>query len=195
MVKEEKKLLRKELLDRRNLMSDEFISNTSNKIFEKISLMECYRNAETIMIYVTYGKELITYDFINQMIAEGKKVVTPTCRKDHTMALCVTKSFPEGFERTKLGILEIPEDKAELVDETELDLIISPGIAFTLEGKRLGYGGGYYDRLFEKIREDCLILCPTFDSFFVDDIPVEEHDRTVDILISECKTVFINRYL
>lgn len=195
MLWEEKKALRKELLSKRELMSDEFIRNTSNKIFEKIAIMECYKKAHTIMIYVTYGKELITYEFINKMIVDGKRVVTPTCRKDHTMALCVTKAFPDEFERTKLGILEIPEDRAELVAEDELDLIISPGIAFTLEGKRLGYGGGYYDRLFEKIRNDCMILCPTFDSFFVEDLPVEEHDVSADILISECKTVFVNKNL
>lgn len=194
-LKAEKKLLRKELLKKREEMSDEFIKNTSNKIFDKISIMDCYKNAKTIMIYVTYNKELITYDFINRMISDGKRVITPTCRRDHTMALCVTKSFPDGFEKTKLGIWEIPEESAELVSEDELDLIISPGIAFTLEGKRLGYGGGYYDRLFEKIRDDCLILCPTFDSFFIEDIPMEEHDRFADILISESKTVFVNKYL
>lgn len=195
MITDEKKALRKKILAERKELTPDFIMNTSKRILEKVSVLECYRAARTVMIYVSYNDEIYTHDFINQMIAEGKTVITPTCRKDHTMALCVTRRFPEDFYQTKMGILEIPEDKAELVDESDLDLIISPGLAFTLEGKRLGYGGGYYDRLFDKIRDDCLIVCPVFDSFIIKDIPTEETDLPVDIIISESKTIFVNHDL
>lgn len=195
MITDEKKALRKKILAERKELTPDFIMNTSRRILEKVSVLECYRAANTIMVYVSYNDEIYTHDFINQMIAEGKKVVTPTCRKDHTMALCVTRRFPEDFYQTKMGILEIPEDRAELVDESELDLIITPGLAFTLEGKRLGYGGGYYDRLFEKLPERCLKVCPVFDSFIVKDIPTEETDLPVDIIISESKTIFVNHDL
>lgn len=191
MITEEKKAMRKRILAERKEIGTDAIKSASGIMFEKIKDLECYKNARTVMIYVSYMDEIYTHGFIREMIEEGKRVVTPTCRKDHTMALCVTKSFPEGFEKTSMGILEIPEEKAETAGEEELDMIITPGLAFTLEGKRLGYGGGFYDRLFEKIRPDCLKVCPVMDCFIVGDIPTEPTDRSVDILVSEKKTVFI----
>ncbi|MBO7701249.1 MAG: 5-formyltetrahydrofolate cyclo-ligase [Eubacteriaceae bacterium] len=191
MITDEKKALRKKIFALRAEMSPDEIRELSEKILAKTAELECFKNARTVMIYVSYRDEIYTHDLIKSMIASGKRVITPTCRADRTMALCVTKSFPEGFEKTSMGILEIPEEKAETVSEEELDLIITPGLAFTLEGKRLGYGGGYYDRLFAKKRPECLTVCPVIDRFIVDDIPTEETDLAVDIIVSEKKTVFV----
>lgn len=191
MIKEEKKALRKKILSERAQMDPEQIRDLSKIILEKTAGLECFRNAHTVMIYVSYNDEIYTHDMIKNMIASGKRVITPTCRPDRTMALCVTKTFPEGFEKTSMGILEIPEETAETVSEEDLDLIITPGLAFTLEGKRLGYGGGFYDRLFAKKRPECLTVCPVIDRFIVDDIPTEETDLPVDIIVSEKKTIFV----
>ena len=89
-----------------------------------------------------------------------------------------------------MHILEIPLDKAVAVDEQQVDIIITPGLAFTPEGMRIGYGGGYYDRLFEKVRDDCLKIVPTFDDFIISDIPTGRYDHPVDILVSEKKVIF-----
>ncbi len=191
MISDDKKSLRKELLKKREELSSEFILNTSEHIFSKIKKLECYKNAKTIMVYVSYNKELNTHHFINEMINEGKIVITPTCVAGNEMKLCVTKTFPGGFTTSKLGIMEIQDDKAETVSPEKLDLIITPGLAYTLEGKRLGYGGGYYDRLFEKITPYCTKVCPSYDDFLVDSIPTDFHDVPVDIIVTECKTIFV----
>ncbi|MBO4360707.1 MAG: 5-formyltetrahydrofolate cyclo-ligase [Eubacteriaceae bacterium] len=191
MIKDEKKALRKKILAERAAMDPEEIKALSQIILEKTQELECFAEAGTVMVYVSYNDEIYTHDLIRGMIASGKRVITPTCRNDHTMALCVTESFPEGFEKTSMGILEIPEEKAVTVSEEDIDLIISPGLAFTLEGKRLGYGGGFYDRLFARKRTDCLTVCPVIDRFIVDDIPTEETDLPVDIIVSEKKTIFV----
>lgn len=191
MISDEKKTLRKELLQKREALSDEFIKNTSDHIFDKIKKLECYKKAQTVMVYVSYNKELNTHEFIKEMIAEGKTVVTPTCIANNEMKLCVTKTFPEGFSRSKLGIMEIKDENAETVSPKELDLIITPGLAYTLEGKRLGYGGGYYDRLFERISDECIKVCPSYDDFLVDNIPTDFHDVPVDIIVTESKTIFV----
>ena len=192
-IKEQKKALRKELfVRRRNLLQNSEL-DYSKIIFEKIYEMDAYKNAKCIMCYVSYGDELPTFNFINHAIADGKIILTPICNPDHTMTLAVTKTCPEGFVETKMGILEIPIEDAIPMKEEEIDVIITPGLSFTLDGKRMGYGGGFYDRMFEKIRPDCLKLCPTYDGMISDDLVTDVHDCLVDILVSETRTVFISK--
>ena len=94
---------------------------------------------------------------------------------------------------TKMGIMEISRENAVAIDLKELDLIIVPGLAFTLQGDRIGYGGGYYDRLFEKLDDHTVLLVPSFDDFIVPSLPTGRFDRKVDILISENKSVFLRK--
>ena len=187
----EKETIRKELLAKRENYTPEQIDEISDTIFRKIEELECFRKAECILIYITFGAELNTIPFLQRCIGYGKKTLTPICHKDRSMTLALTEKFPEGFERTPYGILEIPAHKAEAVSEEELDLIIVPGLAFTLEGDRLGYGGGYYDRLFSKLPEKTVRLCPSFDDFIIKEVPVDEHDQKVDIIITENRSIFI----
>ncbi len=192
-IKQAKSLLRAELLKRRSELSEDYIKQSSFVMFEKIRSLECYEKAKCIMIYVSYQNEIYTHDFINEMINEGKKVLTPICNKDHSMTLAVTTQFPKGFKPTKMGILEIPSEDAIGAEESEIDIIITPGLAFSPNGDRLGYGGGYYDRLFEKTRKDCLKICPCFDNFIIEDIPTGFFDTPVDMIISEKRSIFISK--
>lgn len=186
----DKKTLRKELLKEREVYTDDEIDIMSDIIFAKIKELYCFRNAETIMIYVSYGKELNTHKFIRECLEMGKRVVTPICNPDKTMSLALTTTFPEGFEKTGMGIMEIPIEKAELVNYKELDIIITPGLAFTYGGDRLGYGGGYYDRLFEIISPHVVKLCPSYDRFILDEVPTDPHDTHIDIIITPTKSIF-----
>lgn len=190
---EDKKALRAKLLAKREEMSDERISEISGVIFEKVKRLYCFAEAATIMVYVTYGKELNTFGFIQDCIKLGKRVVTPICKSDHTMLLALTTSFPEGFERTKMGILEIPKERAVAIDASEVDLVVTPGLAFTLDGDRLGYGGGYYDRLFDRLPERTSLVCPSFDDFILPSVPTEAHDHKVDIILTERRSIFCGR--
>ncbi|MFA0814307.1 MAG: 5-formyltetrahydrofolate cyclo-ligase [Anaerofustis sp.] len=190
----EKKELRTKLLAQRETYTKEQIDEISLAIFDKVKRLKSFQNAKTVMMYVTFGKELNTIPFLLECISLGKRVATPICiPQDHTMILAETKNYPQGFVPTKMGIMEIAKDTAVAIDPKELDLIIVPGLAFTLSGDRIGYGGGYYDRLFEKIGDQTILLAPTFDDFIVPSLPTGRFDRKVDILISEKKSVFIRK--
>jgi len=190
----EKKALRTKLLAQRETYTKEQIDEISLAIFDKVKRLKSFQNAKTVMMYVSFGKELNTIPFLLECISLGKRVATPICiPQDHTMILAETKNYPQGFVPTKMGIMEIAKDTAVAIDPKELDLIIVPGLAFTLSGDRIGYGGGYYDRLFEKIGDQTILLAPTFDDFIVPSLPTGRFDRKVDILISEKKSVFIRK--
>ncbi|MBF7096540.1 5-formyltetrahydrofolate cyclo-ligase [Alkalibacter mobilis] len=187
----DKKELRKKVLAERSKFSKNYISEASNKIFNQIRNMEVYKKSNTVMIYVSYENEIDTHDFINEMIREGKRVVTPICDfSDRSMILAVTNSFPEGFEMTKFGILEMPIEGAVAVTEEEVDLIITPGVAFTRDGRRMGYGGGFYDRLLAKKRAETLTVCPCYEEFLLEDIPTGKYDLPVDIIVTPNETIY-----
>ena len=62
------------------------------------------------------------------------------------------------------------------VDPAELDVVVVPGLAFTLDGRRLGQGGGHYDRFLPRLRPDCVTIGACFAEQLVDDLPREPHD-------------------
>lgn len=188
---QQKKELRKQLIKKRQMYTKNQIDEISGKIFDKVEMLDAFKNASVIMAYVTYANELNTIPFIQRCINLGKKVATPICAADRSMLLAHTTAYPDGFVTTKMGIPEIPRENAVVINESELDLIIVPGLAFTADGDRIGYGGGYYDRLFAKLSPKTIKLCPSFDDFIIDKIPVGKFDVKVDIIVSEKRVIFI----
>ncbi len=76
-------------------------------------------------------------------------------------------------------------DKAKTVPISDVDLILAPGLAFTPGGKRLGRGGGFYDRLLSRKRNDARVMGVCFDLQLLDEIPEEPHDAPMDAIVTE----------
>ena len=82
------------------------------------------------------------------------------------------------------------EPKRKLVPWNQQKLIlIVPGVAFDLQGNRLGYGGGYYDRFFPQLREGVPLVAVTFELQIVKEVPVDPWDRRVDFIITEKRVI------
>jgi 5-formyltetrahydrofolate cyclo-ligase len=93
---------------------------------------------------------------------------------------------------SKYGLYEPQEEQQRPIPPQEVDLAILPGVAFDLRGYRLGYGGGYFDRFLDSLRPDCPKIALAYDFQVVTQLPVEEHDTKVDIIITNSKTYYIN---
>ena len=74
---------------------------------------------------------------------------------------------------------------ARRLDAAELDLVVVPGLAFTADGRRLGQGGGHYDRFLPRLRAGCVTIGAAFAEQLVDDLPTEPHDRRVDHVVTD----------
>lgn len=78
-----------------------------------------------------------------------------------------------------------PVDKGSEIPVHEIDLFLTPGLAFDLAGGRVGNGAGYYDRALAKRRRDALAVGVTVDRRIFDRVPMLEHDQRMDWLASE----------
>ena len=105
-----------------------------------------YKEAKVIATYLSFPHEFQTQGLIDQALKDGKKVLIPKTYPKGRMEFVVYN--PQQLKKTSFGLLE-PQGDLEVVDTSRIDLIHVPGLAFTTEGYRIGYGGGYYDRYLE----------------------------------------------
>lgn len=140
-----------------------------------------WRQARTVALHLAVRGELPTAALIAAAWKEGKRVALPRMSGGPMELRLATAStvLAPGAHR----IPEPPED-AELIDPSELDLVLAPGVAFDRHGGRLGQGGGDYDRLLSRLRPDCLTIGWCHDFQLVDAVPTEPHDRRVGLLIT-----------
>lgn len=134
-----------------------------------------YQEAKVIATYLSFPHEFQTQGLIDQALKAGKKVLIPKTYPKGCMEFVVYD--PQQLKKTTFGLLE-PQGDLEVVDASQIDLIHVPGLAFTREGYRIGYGGGYYDRYLENFAGQTMstIYPCQIQTFNPDshDIPVQE---------------------
>ena len=127
-----------------------------------------------IAVYLASPQEIDLSPFIRKMLAMGVKVVAPRWNGE-TYELVVLKGLDGAYLRKgPMGILEPAE--AEIVSPKEVEVWLMPGLAFTRSGKRLGYGGGWYDRLLVDATKGSVKIGIAHVFQVVDDLPSEPHD-------------------
>ncbi|MEH7016543.1 MULTISPECIES: 5-formyltetrahydrofolate cyclo-ligase [Bacillus] len=188
-MKEEKKRLRKEILQRMNALSEEQYTTLSEKIADSLYKQREWIAAQTIGITLSMEREVNTYAIIEKAWEEGKAIVVPKCnRETRTMTFRQITNF-EQLETVYMNLREPDPSITEEVSAEEIDLLLVPGVAFTRKGERVGYGGGYYDRYLVNYKGKTLSL--VFDFQIVSHIPVEPFDKAVEKIITEKEAISI----
>lgn len=187
----DKKELRKEILSSRaKLTKDENIS-ISRTIVDKLLETDHYKNAKTIMCYISFGSEINTHEFIKKAIDDGKNLVVPVTFKENRL---MKPSQLLSFDELEVGYFNILTPKEEFIryiDPKEIDLVIVPGAAFDKNGYRVGFGGGYYDTFLAGL--DCKTISIAFDLQIVERVPREDHDLPVNMIITEKETIIVKK--
>lgn len=189
---EDKKKLRKEILDKRNSMDLNIKRELDNCIFNRFYESSHYKNANKIFIYVSYSSEIDTKKIINKILEEGKRIFVPRTENKTKSMDAIEITSLDDLEESRYGILEPSIDK-ESINPNELDLIVVPGVAFDCCGGRIGYGAGYYDRYFKKINEKNLVrvkkIALAYEMQILNRIPMNEFDMTIDYIMSENQVI------
>lgn len=180
----DKSIIRKEMKKKRNKLSNLQKEKLDSIVFQKVIESKEYNKADSIFIFVSYESEVDTHRIIKRALKDGKNICVPkVISKEDGMVAVGIHDFNE-LKNGAYGILE-PENIKYKVEESSIDLCYIPGIAFDKKGGRVGYGGGYYDRFFEKLRKGSKKIALAYKFQILDEVPMEEHDMFIDGIISD----------
>lgn len=170
-----KQEIRKKIISMRKSMSIQDVNNKSNIICSRIMESEIYQKSSVVYLYSSINNEVILEQLISDCLKNNKTIAFPKV-KGKEIDFFTVKNI-ESLIAGSYGILEPVSD----VVAPKADLIIVPGVAFTLDKKRLGYGGGYYDRYLEKHSAYTIGVC--YDFQILPNLPTEKYDKVLNDII------------
>ena len=179
MSQKDKALLRKKILSQRKSLASEEFQERNRQICDRIRSWGIYCEAKTVLAYFSFRQE----PDLSSLISNEKRWGFPTCVGNDLL----WHSWQPG-EELKLGKYGIQEplNKKSPISTTEVDLIIVPTVACDRSGYRLGYGGGYYDRLLASPQwNNCPSLGVVFDFAYLDSLPTEAWDIKLQYVCTE----------
>jgi 5-formyltetrahydrofolate cyclo-ligase len=180
-LKQMKHATRREVLARRDALTQAERAAKSSAITERLLALPEIDDARTIMLFWSFGSEVDTSPMIERLAAEGRNVALP--RIESGEALPVTYRPGDPVSETAFGAME--PSAGAVLDPGRLDAVITPGVAFDRSCNRMGYGGGFYDRLLRRARVDVATIAVGFAVQLVDAVPVGHLARPVDIVVTE----------
>jgi 5-formyltetrahydrofolate cyclo-ligase len=178
-----KKALRKKYLSTREEISNKKVSEFSDIIIKKLLDSKEYINAKEIFTYININNEVITTKFIDLALLNKKRIAVPKVLKNGIMEFYYIKSFEE-VKKGKFNIYE-PDKVNKLAKPSKKSLFIVPGILYDKSNNRVGYGGGYYDRYFNKYGKDFIKIGLAYNDQIIESIPFEKTDVKMDIVLTE----------
>lgn len=183
-----KRVLRKQIFALRDSLTRAEILSKSEGVAAQLERLPIYRDEEsgTVMFFLSFRSEVETRGMVEESLARGRRVLVP--KTEPKERLLIPSQLLDPEEDLVPGFYDIPEPgpgALRPVDPEEIDLLIVPGVAFDLQGNRLGYGGGYYDRFFERLRPGVPLVALAFELQIVTAVPVEPWDRRMDWVVTE----------
>ncbi len=188
-----KRTLRKLALQRRDKLSQEQIAAKSHAIAQRVLRLQMWQDARVVMGYHAFNSEVRTDELLNAALQQGKRIVLPrVCLQRRELDLYYIDGLTdEWLELSKWGIREPKPDRCQPAQLADIDLILVPGVAFDTFGGRIGYGGGYYDRLLARLTPDqqrCVIGL-AFEEQIVLDVPLNFFDFRVPLIVTDKRLI------
>lgn len=184
----EKQELRKRILKLRRSLTGAAIREESEAIAKRLYNWSEYMQAGTVMLFLSMPDEVQTRPLIEHAWQQGKTVCVPYPGEAYGyMQAAVIHNFAE-LSAGKFGILVPGESTLSLVAPEKIDLVIVPGLAFDIAGRRCGMGAGYYDRFLLKtsqaVTAGVALACQ-----LVPEVVCAAHDRTIDYIVTRDQLV------
>ena len=178
--------IRKEILAKRNILSDKDINKKSDSIIK--NLASYIENVQNIMIFMDMQTEVKITKLLELHPKKNFFISKITNSKNREMK--INKYNKNELILHKFGYYESSSN--DFYDEEILDVVIVPALAFDSKKNRIGFGGGYYDTFLEKVRKKnnkALFIGVCYDFQIIDSVPTEKHDVTLDFVVSESKII------
>ncbi|MFA6969970.1 MAG: 5-formyltetrahydrofolate cyclo-ligase [Gallionella sp.] len=210
----EKQQIRKSILAARDQLLPDMRAAYNAAITERLLQLPEYRRAETVLGYMNFGSEYASDLWISQVLADGKRLVLPRVnRHTNTLDLYRVDDLENQLAAGLWGIREPVIERCKRLNAiNEVEFVLLPGIAFSRDGARLGYGGGFYDKLLMEplairpgeqttlAKSQVMAHAPhrptlataAYGLQIVTQIPQEATDVKIDWIVTEAETIDCN---
>lgn len=177
---EQKRSLRREKERQTTSLSSEYIKESDRVIIEKLLNLSEFKNAETVFLYYSVGREVSTVPLIEKLMDEERSAALPVCGNGGAMSF-----YPfSGKAELCPGKFGIPEPPVTCeVRPGSGDIIVVPALCCDRHGNRLGHGAGYYDRYLAHSEAFSVCLCRK--ALLEEKLPTEDTDIAVSLVLSD----------
>lgn len=186
-----KQVIRKSTLFRREQLPADTRAAHSKAITARLMQLPEYRQAETVLGYMNFGAEFASELWVEQILVEGKRLALPKVNR-HTnhLDLYWVEDLENQLVAGLWGIREPIVERCERLDGlNEVEFVLLPGVAFARDGARLGYGGGFYDKLLADLPSEMaqrpVLAAAAFAMQIVEFIPQEATDVKVELIVTD----------
>lgn len=167
------------------------ISEKTKRIEKRLFEFANFIEAKTSLLYINSGYEVVTKDILKRCFDYNKTVVLPSFNFEmQKISLLKVDNLKTGLKRGENGILEPDTSKCKIVPIQFIDIAIIPGFAFDEKGGRIGSGDGFYDRLIPMLPVTTRKVGLAYESQIIQQVPMESHDKHVDIIITENRIIY-----
>jgi len=179
-----KKALRVSVIARRDALDAETRNRDSRIITAKLLALPQYHAAGLVCAYASFGSAFDSAAFCSDVVASGKRLLLP--RIDRTARMLELREVSNLDSDLVAGVWGIrePAERCPIVPPTAVEFLLVPGVAFTAAAERLGYGGGFYDRLLAGLNAKTPRVAAAFNLQVVDSIPTGPNDQRVHLIVT-----------
>jgi 5-formyltetrahydrofolate cyclo-ligase len=181
-LKRAKRAIRSEVRAARDAMPPDERERASHTIADRVSALVEVERAGTVMAFWSFGSEVDTAPLINAMHARGIRVALPRIVEGELEP----RGYAPGDPVTETAFGAWEPSGGETLDLAVIDVVITPAVVFDRSGRRVGYGGGFYDRFFPYTRPDTVRVGIGFDLQLIDgNLPTGHFDLGLDAVVTE----------
>jgi 5-formyltetrahydrofolate cyclo-ligase len=183
--------LREEIAKKVAALSAKEISEKTKAIEKRLFDFANFLESKIALMYVHNSGEVQTGNILRRTYDYGKLVVLPAFNTENfDMTLLKVDDLEKDLQEGPRGILEPDETRCKVVPIDRIDIAIVPAIALDEKGGRIGSGEGYYDRLIPKLAITTRKVALALEQQIVPQVPIESHDKHVDIIITEDRVIY-----
>jgi 5-formyltetrahydrofolate cyclo-ligase len=188
-LRDAKRVLRERVLAARDALPPSMRAAAALAIAARIAALPSFARARTVLMTLPFRSEWDTLPLARTALDAGKIVAVP--RVDARARMLELRVIADPVADVATGYQGIPEPRLEcpLLAPTAIDWVLVPGVAFDFDGARMGYGGGFYDRLLPLVPASAPRVAGAFELQIVAHVPAAPHDLAVDAIVTEARTI------
>ncbi|MCC6069289.1 5-formyltetrahydrofolate cyclo-ligase [Ferrovum sp. PN-J185] len=193
MSTEQKKIIREQVIRRRSLLSNEERKEKELRILKYFMDLDVISKYQTFMVYSSFGSEINTWPIINYLYQYTNQIIFPKVDPISKQLKLYLVNNKNHLTPGIWNILEPDEQQCEPIAIESVNFILVPGLAFDKDGYRIGYGGGYYDKLLAQHSCHAYKVAISFDCQMINNVPKESFDQPINVLITEEQVYYFQR--